>query len=94
MAMFSNWNEIGAILGQGASYVPAGGHSGTDYFLFYFGNHQPSFHEFNFSEGSFRVDIIDTWNMTISCFAERASGPVRVSLPRKPYMAIRLQRAV
>ncbi|MCA9944028.1 MAG: DUF5605 domain-containing protein [Anaerolineales bacterium] len=30
--------------------------------------------------------------MTISCFAEMATGPVRVTLPGKPYLAIRLQR--
>ena len=92
MAMFSNWNETAAVLGAGASYVPAGGHSGTDYFLLYLGNHQPVYHEFNLSEGSFRIDIIDTWNMTVSCFAEQASGPVKVTLPGKPYIAIRLQR--
>lgn len=94
MAMFSSWNEIGASLGPGASFVPAVGHNETDYFLFYLGNHQPSYHEFNFSNGTFRIDVIDTWNMTISCFAENASGPVRVALPCKPYMAIRLQRVI
>lgn len=91
MAMFAAWNETAAILGPGAGYVPAAGHSGNDYFLLYFGNHQPVYHEFNLS-GSFRVDIIDTWEMTISCFAEKATGPLRVTLPRKPYIAIRLQR--
>ena len=90
--MFSTWNETAAVLGAGANYVPAGGHSGTYYFLLYFGNHQPVYHEFNLSGESFRIDIIDTWNMTISCFSEKATGPVRLTLPRKPYIAIRLQR--
>ncbi|MCB9423392.1 MAG: DUF5060 domain-containing protein [Ardenticatenaceae bacterium] len=91
MEMFAFRNETANLLGTWASHVPAAGHNGTDYFLLYFGNHQPVYHEFDLT-GSFRIDIIDTWEMTISCFAESVTGPVRVSLPRKPYIAIRLQR--
>lgn len=91
MELFSTRFETANILGPGAGYVPAAGHSGTDYFLLYFGNHQPVYHEFDLS-GNFRIEIIDTWEMTITCFAEKVTGPVRVTLPRKPYIALRLQR--
>jgi hypothetical protein len=70
----------------------SGGHIGTDYYLFYFGMHQPRFREFNLPEGSYRVDIIDTWNMTIDRVMDNASGLTTVELPRRKYMAIRIER--
>ena len=76
------WNKVAA------------GHNGSDYFLFYFGMHQPRFRDFALPEGSFRIDIIDTWNMTIDRFADNVAGQVRVELPRKKYLAVRIERNV
>jgi len=75
-----SWNKISA------------GHNGQDYYLFYFGMHTPRFRDFVLPEGSYHIDIIDTWNMTIASFAEDASGRVRVELPRRKYLAVRIQR--
>jgi hypothetical protein len=72
------WNKISA------------GYHGTDYYLFYFGLHQPRFRDFRLPEGQFRIDCIDTWNMTIDMLEENASGEVRVELPRGKYLAIRI----
>jgi hypothetical protein len=72
----------------------AAGYHGTDYYLFYFGILQPRFREFYLPEGDFRIDIIDTWNMTIETIEEKASGEVRIELPRKKYLAVRIQRNV
>ena len=72
--------------------VVAGGHSNDDYFLYYFGMHQPRSRNFNLPEGSFRIEVIDTWNMAIDSVAENASGSTKVNLPGKKYMAIRIQR--
>ncbi len=74
------WNKVSA------------GHNGTDFYLFYFGMHQPRFRNFSLPEGSYRIDILDTWNMTIESFAASASGQVRVELPRKKYLAVRIER--
>ncbi len=36
----------------------------------------------------YTVEVIDTWKMTRETYAEHFSGPLRVFLPGKPYMAI------
>ena len=71
----------------------AGGHNGDNYLLIYQGRHQPRFRTINLPEGgSYRIDIIDTWNMTITCFADAATGTVEVELPRQQYLALRAVR--
>lgn len=77
----------------GAWNMVAGGRSGDDLFLFYFGMHQHRFREFNLpAGGSYTVDIIDTWNMTIERVMDDASGNITVELPRKKWLAIRVTR--
>lgn len=84
---------IDTIIAEGAWNCSAGGYHEDDYFIFYFGSHQPGFRYFNLPEGaSFRVDVIDTWNMTIECFAEAASGSITVPMPTRKCMAIRIQK--
>jgi hypothetical protein len=84
---------IDTIIPEGAWNCTAGGYHEDDYFIFYFGNHQPGFRYFNLQTGStFRVDVIDTWNMSIECFAEAAAGPIKVPMPARKYMAIRIQK--
>lgn len=80
------------IVPDGFWNVEAGGYCGTDYFLFYFGMHQPRLRNFELPDGRFRVDIIDTWNMTIENFSEKAEGNISVTMPGRKYMAIRIQR--
>lgn len=84
---------IDTIIPEGAWNCASGGYHEDDYFIFYFGSHQPGFRYFNLPEGAtYRVDVIDTWNMTIDCFAEAASGKIEVSMPTRKYMAIRIQK--
>jgi hypothetical protein len=72
--------------------APRGGVAG-EYELLYCGFNQPSFRWVDLPDGgSYAVDVIDTWNMTVERVAERASGKVRVELPGRQYMAIRLTR--
>jgi hypothetical protein len=80
------------ILPQGLWNKVAAGYSGTDYYLFYFGLHQPRFREFRLPDGDFRIDCIDTWNMTITTMAEHARGQITVELPRQKYLALRIVR--
>jgi hypothetical protein len=77
---------------EGRWNVEAGGYCVNDYFLFYFGMRQPSSRNFNLPTGSFRIDVIDTWNMTIEPVAESAGGEFTVALPGRKYMAIRIVR--
>jgi hypothetical protein len=41
-------------------------------------------------DASYRVEIIDTWDMTITPLQKKFSGRSLVELPQKPYMAIRI----
>jgi hypothetical protein len=80
------------IIAEGRWNVEAAGYCGSDYFLFYFGMHQPGLRNFNLPEGSFQIDVIDTWNMTIDTIVKNASGNIKVVLPGRKYMAVRIQR--
>jgi hypothetical protein len=83
----------GSIIPEGAWNCTAGGYHEEDYFIFYFGSHQPAFRYFTLPlDATYRVDVIDTWNMTIECAAEAASGFITVPMPARKYMAIRVQK--
>ena len=61
-----------------------------EYYLYYFGNRQPSFKEIILPrDGCFNIDIIDCWEMTITPLSGTFSGKVRINLPAKQYMALR-----
>ncbi len=81
------------IIAEGRWNCTAGGFHGEDYFIFYFGSHQPGIRFFNLpQDASFQVDVIDTWNMTIETFSQAASGAISVPMPTHKYMAVRIQR--
>ncbi|MBW4084344.1 DUF5605 domain-containing protein [Paenibacillus sp. S150] len=64
-----------------------------EYYLFYFGFNQPKFRIFNLKPGiSYKVELLDTWNMTIQELDERYEGSFRIDLPAKPYMAVRMTK--
>jgi len=90
--LFDQSSDVDRIIAEGRWNVEAGGYCGNDYFMFYFGMHQPGSRNFNLPPGSFRIDVIDTWNMTLESVAENASGEVTVALPGRKYMAIRIVR--
>ncbi|OXM87447.1 DUF5060 domain-containing protein [Paenibacillus rigui] len=61
-----------------------------EYYLQYFGIHCPAYRELPLpEEKSFRIDIIDTWNMKVTPLEGTYKGLSRVDLPAAPYMAIR-----
>jgi hypothetical protein len=71
----------------------AAGYHANDYFLYYAAQHQPRFREFNLpADATYRIDVIDTWNMTVNRFADAVQGRVIVELPRRQYMAVRMVR--
>jgi 3',5'-cyclic AMP phosphodiesterase CpdA len=89
---FSRRQEAAKVIMEGAWNMVAGGHHKQDFFLFYYGVHQPSLRNFSLPEGSYRIDVIDTWNMTVETWAEGVSGKVSVALPGRKFMAIRIQK--
>lgn len=48
--------------------------------------------DYSLPEGSYHIDIIDAWNMTVDRFADAASGEVRVELPSKKFVALRIEK--
>jgi hypothetical protein len=64
----------------------------NDYYLFYFSFLRPLYRNLYFDEDSeFQVDLIDTWNMTISDQGV-FKGHFTIITGGKPYMAIRVRR--
>ncbi len=61
------------------------------YKLLYFGRHQHAYKFVELGEVSeFRMEIIDTWNMTITPVEGTYRGRTKVKLPGKPYIALRM----
>jgi hypothetical protein len=90
---FNERKEGEKIIAEGGWNVEAGGYNiPRGYYLFYFGMHQPAVRNFNLQDGTYQIDVIDTWNMTIETVAENATGPTRVDLPTRRFMAIRIQK--
>jgi hypothetical protein len=64
-----------------------------EYYLFYFGVHQPAEHTFDLPAGNrYQVDVIDTWEMTITPQEGTFEGQFKIALPGKPYCAVRIKR--
>jgi hypothetical protein len=79
-----------------------------EYYLIYFGKAAPTQWTFNLPAGrfvrpgtKFQIDVLDTWDMTITPICQlamippksgSASPPLIVPLPGRPYIALRIQR--
>ena len=64
----------------------------TGYRLYYYSFMQPLFQSFFFdNETEYKVQVIDTWNMTIEN-AGIKKGKFKIKLPGKPYMLIRIEK--
>lgn len=71
--------------------VPWGGT--PDHRIGYFGFNRPRFRNVVLPEGEWTIDVIDTWSMTVERFGDIHTGSVRVPLPGRPYLAVRVIRA-
>ncbi|MCC9076572.1 DUF5060 domain-containing protein [Litorilinea aerophila] len=70
-----------------------GASKGEDYYLFYFGVAQPGRFLFTLPEAhQYRLDVIDTWNMTITPVEGTYSGTFMLELPSKPFHAVQARR--
>lgn len=72
--------------------VPCMCNEEQSYFLYYFGFSKPLYRTFELPEGKkFEVELIDTWEMTVEKLPGTYEGNIRVGLPEKQYMAIRMR---
>lgn len=66
---------------------------GHSFYLYYFGFFQPSFRTYELPEGcTYEIELIDTWDMTIQKLPGTYTGSIRIVLPQKQYMAIRMRK--
>jgi hypothetical protein len=64
-----------------------------DYYLSYFGRHQPAQMEVHVPKGEqYTGEVIDTWNMTVTPLEESIVHGSVVHLPGKPFQALILRR--
>ena len=65
----------------------------NSYFLYYFGFFRPAFRTYDLPEGcTYEIELIDTWNMTIEKLPGTYSGSIRIDLPEKQYLALRMRK--
>lgn len=65
----------------------------AEYLIGYFGFNRPRFRNVVLPEGGdFEVDVLDTWNCTVETVPGVHRGTVRVDLPGRQYMAVRLRQ--
>lgn len=76
-----------------ASTVDASGKS-SPIILYYFGYHQPIWYDFPLPPGSYAVDMIDPWEMTIHRLPNQVTGKAKLKLSGRPYQAVRFTRVV
>ncbi|MGW0817413.1 DUF5605 domain-containing protein [Streptomyces viridiviolaceus] len=62
------------------------------YVLQYLGPHRYPRRPFDLPGGTWRVEVLDTWNMTVRALDDACGTGVTVELPAEPYLAIRLRR--
>jgi len=78
--------------GVALSGLPCAGQP-HEYYLAYFGPHQPARMALNLPEGEqYRAEVVDTWDMTIAPLEEPVVRGAAVKLPGKPYQALILRR--
>ncbi len=59
--------------------------------LYYFDLHQPIQYTFPLGAGTYRAELIDPWQMTITPIAGSFSGKATLKLPGRPFQAIRFR---
>ena len=80
---------LGSVIGY---WFPCAGQP-HEYYLGYFGEHQPAKMRFDGPEGEqYRAEIVDTWEMTRTPVAESVTRGGWIDLLQKPYLAVILRR--
>ncbi|GAA4983637.1 DUF5605 domain-containing protein [Yinghuangia aomiensis] len=81
----------GGVLEPLSTYVgvPYGGIVGVHH-LYYYGRQQPAFASLRLPpDRDFHIDVIDTWEMTVTRLSGVYRGICRISMPGKEFMAVR-----
>ena len=64
-----------------------------EFYLYYYGFNRPSFREYRMKPGiQYKVEVIDTWEMTINVLEDVYEGNFKIQLPVKQYIAVRMTK--
>ncbi|MBU7591207.1 DUF5605 domain-containing protein [Metabacillus halosaccharovorans] len=75
------------------SWDVSAGNIDDEYILAYFGQSRPSFNILPLPKGNqYKVELIDTWEMSITPLEGLYTDESRIDLPGKPYMALRITK--
>ena len=67
-------------------------HDGNAWFLYYYGFARPLYRNYTLPAGKrYRIELIDTWNMTTELLPEVYEGKIRIRMGARQYMAVRMQ---
>lgn len=65
-----------------------------EYYIYYFDKEAPVSHTFTMPGNRwYRVEVIDTWNMTGKALGDRFRGTFTIDLPGRQYMAVKITRS-
>jgi hypothetical protein len=60
--------------------------------LYYMDFHQPIYYDFPLPEGSYSVEMIDPWGMTVTAVPGKFTGRTKLRLAGKPFQGVRFRR--
>lgn len=67
-------------------------HKENEYFLYYYGFSRPLYRNYTLPTGKkYRIELIDTWNMSIEELPEIYEGKIRIKMGARQYMAARMK---
>ena len=67
-------------------------HDGDGFFLYYYGFSRPMYRNYELPEGKkYKLELIDTWNMTVEELPETYEGKIRIRMGARQYMAVRMK---
>lgn len=72
-----------------ANWDAPGLHDGESFYLYYYGFTRPRYRNYTLPEGRrYRLELIDTWNMTITELPDIYEGQIRITMGARQYMAV------
>ena len=67
-------------------------HDGEEFFLYYYGFSRPMYRNYVLPEGKkYKLELIDTWNMTVEELLEVYEGKIRIRMGARQYMEVRMK---
>ena len=67
-------------------------HDGEEFFLYYYGFSRPMYRNYVLPEGKkYKLELIDTWNMTVEELPEVYEGKIRIRMGARQYMEVRMK---